>query len=121
MWSVSTILTGLYSFMVESGPTLGSIDTTTSKKREFARKSLDFNMRDPMFCRLFPEYVELHQAVMQKRREAGEVIPDITADPPVSHERQSTSMINNLDMNGIFAAAAGLIAIFSIVFAMRFV
>lgn len=27
-WSVSTILTGLLSFMVEKGPTLGSIETS---------------------------------------------------------------------------------------------
>lgn len=35
-WSVSTILTGLLSFMVEKGPTLGSIETsdyTVSTKR----------------------------------------------------------------------------------------
>ena len=33
MWSVSTILTGLYSFMIESAPTLGSIETTTKLVR----------------------------------------------------------------------------------------
>lgn len=36
-WSVSTILTGLLSFMVEKGPTLGSIETsdyTVSTKRD---------------------------------------------------------------------------------------
>ena len=35
-WSVSTILTGLLSFMVEKGPTLGSIETsefTVSSRR----------------------------------------------------------------------------------------
>lgn len=35
-WSVSTILTGLLSFMVEKGPTLGSIETSdyaVSEKR----------------------------------------------------------------------------------------
>lgn len=58
MWSVATILTGLYSFMIESNPTLGSIETSTSKKRQYAATSLEFNCRDKTFCKLFPEYVE---------------------------------------------------------------
>lgn len=33
-WSVSTILTGLLSFMVEKGPTLGSIETSDYAVRE---------------------------------------------------------------------------------------
>ena len=31
MWSVSSILTGLHSFILETTPTLGSIETTTAK------------------------------------------------------------------------------------------
>lgn len=61
MWSVSTILTGLYSFMVETAPTLGSIDTTDAQKRRLAMQSLDFNVRDATFCKLFPELVELQK------------------------------------------------------------
>jgi len=37
MWSVSTILTGLFSFMLESSPTFGSIETTTAEKRKLAK------------------------------------------------------------------------------------
>ncbi|MBN3281006.1 UB2J2 enzyme, partial [Polyodon spathula] len=57
-WSVSTILTGLLSFMVEKGPTLGSIETSDFTKRQLAAQSLAFNAKDKVFCDLFPEVVE---------------------------------------------------------------
>ncbi|NWV52804.1 UB2J2 enzyme, partial [Daphoenositta chrysoptera] len=57
-WSVSTILTGLLSFMVEKGPTLGSIETSEFTKRQLAAQSLAFNLKDKVFCELFPEVVE---------------------------------------------------------------
>ncbi|XP_053853231.1 LOW QUALITY PROTEIN: ubiquitin-conjugating enzyme E2 J2 [Vidua macroura] len=57
-WSVSTILTGLLSFMVEKGPTLGSIETSEFTKRQLAAQSLAFNLKDKIFCELFPEVVE---------------------------------------------------------------
>ncbi|KAI2503147.1 hypothetical protein MHU86_11338 [Fragilaria crotonensis] len=71
MWSVSTILTGLYSFMLETAPTAGSIETTTLQKRKYAHQSLDHNVRDKMFCQLFPDLVALHQERMKKRLPAG--------------------------------------------------
>mgnify|MGYP002832533077 CR=1 FL=1 len=54
MWSVATILTGLYSFMLEDAPTLGSVDATAAQRRELAARSLAFNVRDDQFRRLFP-------------------------------------------------------------------
>ena len=60
MWSVSTILTGLYSFMLEQTPTLGSVDATPSQRQSLARTSLAFNCQDAQFAQLFPELVELH-------------------------------------------------------------
>jgi len=38
-WSVSTILTGLLSFMLERSPTLGSVETSDWDKKQFAFKS----------------------------------------------------------------------------------
>ncbi|XP_078498507.1 ubiquitin-conjugating enzyme E2 J2 isoform X2 [Lissotriton helveticus] len=62
-WSVSTILTGLLSFMVEKGPTLGSIETSDFTKRQLAAQSLAFNLKDKVFCELFPEVVELRDVL----------------------------------------------------------
>lgn len=70
MWSVSTILTGLYSFMIESNPTLGSINTSTKTKRQLAASSLEYNVKkSPMFCKLFPEYLERYEEEAKARRE----------------------------------------------------
>lgn len=66
MWSVSTILTGLYSFMIETAPTLGSIESTDSVKRRLARQSLSFNVKDKNFAKLFPDLVEIHNERLQK-------------------------------------------------------
>ncbi|XP_067632071.1 ubiquitin-conjugating enzyme E2 J2-like [Eurosta solidaginis] len=57
-WCVGTILTGLLSFMLETTPTLGSIETTTYEKQNYARKSLEYNLKDPLFRELFPEVCE---------------------------------------------------------------
>ncbi|EFN57840.1 hypothetical protein CHLNCDRAFT_12197, partial [Chlorella variabilis] len=60
LWSVSTILTGLLSFMLESQHTTGAISSTQPEKRRFARESLAYNVRNPTFRKLFPEWVERH-------------------------------------------------------------
>ncbi|KAI5651561.1 ubiquitin-conjugating enzyme domain-containing protein [Phthorimaea operculella] len=56
-WSISTILTGLLSFMLEKTPTLGSIETSDYQKRCLAAESLETNLKNKMFCELFPDYV----------------------------------------------------------------
>jgi len=120
MWSVSTILTGLYSFMIETAPTLGSIETTMSQKRRFARESLKFNVRDPNFRKLFPEYVEMHKeqvATLNKALGISDTEPSsqISQDPTaplLAHDRA--------DLNGIFTTLAGIIAVLAVFFAMRF-
>lgn len=61
MWSVGTILMGLYSFMLEESPTYGSIVTDAAFKRLKARESLEVNVKHKLFCELFPELVERHE------------------------------------------------------------
>nr|KAF6508906.1 ubiquitin conjugating enzyme E2 J2 [Rousettus aegyptiacus] len=84
-WSVSTILTGLLSFMVEKGPTLGSIETSDFTKRQLAAQSLAFNLKDKVFCELFPEVSE---EIKQKQKAQDErscrpqalPLPDVVPD-----------------------------------------
>lgn len=66
-WSVSTILTGLLSFMLEKSPTLGSIETSDFQKRQFAMRSLEFNVKDKVFCDLFPDTTEEIQNTLNAR------------------------------------------------------
>lgn len=66
LWSVGTILTGLYSFMLEDGNTYGSITTSLREKRQAAASSLAHNVKNKMFAELFPELVDLHKEILAK-------------------------------------------------------
>lgn len=106
--------TGLYSFMMDTAPTLGSIDTTRAQKRKFAQESLDFNVRDTNFCKLFPEYVELQKELAAERR-------SLQGEATVTDEAASVAVGERAgELHGILAGAAGVLAIVSIFFAMRF-
>ncbi|XP_047333011.1 ubiquitin-conjugating enzyme E2 34-like [Impatiens glandulifera] len=61
MWSVSSILTGLLSFMMDSSPTTGSVSTTDIEKQRLAKSSLAFNCKNPTFKKIFPEYMEKYE------------------------------------------------------------
>ncbi|XP_028796250.1 ubiquitin-conjugating enzyme E2 34-like isoform X2 [Neltuma alba] len=67
MWSVSSILTGLLSFMMDSSPTTGSVDTTTAEKQRLAKTSLAFNCKNATFRKMFPEYVEKYNLLQQQQ------------------------------------------------------
>ncbi|KAL6761994.1 hypothetical protein V8C86DRAFT_2527320 [Haematococcus lacustris] len=66
MWSVGTILTGLLSFMNDTQRTTGSIDSSKEEKVKLAAQSLAFNMKSPMFRKLFPEWVAAHEVRQQQ-------------------------------------------------------
>lgn len=125
MWSVSTILTGLYSFMVETAPTLGSIETSDGQKRKLARQSLDFNVRDSNFCKLFPDYVELHKKRLEERRknapEGKHSATQLTSSGKQSGGVGVVGLDGQEEAQGVFAAAAGVVALLSILFAMRII
>ena len=66
-WSVSTILTGLLSFMVENSPTSGSIESSDQTKRRLAAESRQFNVLNTVFCELYPELTEeINEAIKKK-------------------------------------------------------
>ncbi|KAB1268735.1 Ubiquitin-conjugating enzyme E2 J2 [Camelus dromedarius] len=98
-WSVSTILTGLLSFMVEKGPTLGSIETSDFMKRQLAAQSLVFNLKDKVFCELFPEVVE---EIKQKQKAQDELssrpqalpLPDVVPDGETHHGQNGLPLLN---------------------------
>uniref|UniRef100_A0A1B6C965 Ubiquitin-conjugating enzyme E2 J2 n=1 Tax=Clastoptera arizonana TaxID=38151 RepID=A0A1B6C965_9HEMI len=69
-WSVSTILTGLLSFMLEKSPTLGSIETSDYERRQLAHQSLVYNIKDRHFCELFPDLVEMVKTELERRESA---------------------------------------------------
>jgi ubiquitin-conjugating enzyme E2 J2 len=75
VWGVSTILMGLYSFMLETAPTLGSVETSLEDKQRYAAESLEFNCRNPVFRSMFPDLAELQELrVSEAQREAEEAV-----------------------------------------------
>ena len=60
VWSVSSILVGVQSFLVDTAPTAGSVESDEATKRDLAAKSLDWNIKNNKdFVRLFPKLVDL--------------------------------------------------------------
>jgi len=113
MWSVSTILTGLYSFMLENQPTLGSMEATPAQRRKLASQSLAFNCNDAKFRNLFTDLVEFHQEKLRQaaKEEAEEELrrakatedatfngtstsPNDTADGNLRHQHKNGSLLN---------------------------
>lgn len=119
MWSVSTILTGLYSFMMEvNSPTLGSIETSTRTKRQLAASSLEWNMTKShdaqQFRQLFPQYIERFEKEQEEKVKMGS-----TTTSAVSSSDETWMVVG---MPVVFATTAGLVALVSIIIAaMRFV
>ncbi|CAH8279166.1 unnamed protein product [Arabidopsis lyrata] len=70
MWSVSSILTGLLSFMMDNSPTTGSVNTSVAEKQGLAKSSLAFNCKNATFRKLFPEYVEKYSQQQVAEEEA---------------------------------------------------
>lgn len=73
-WSVATILTGLLSFMTSDETTTGSIVTSDSVKRRFARESKQWNStEDVRFIKHFPEVAKKNrEEIAKKDAEAAE-------------------------------------------------
>ncbi|KAM3718940.1 Ubiquitin-conjugating enzyme E2 [Dirofilaria immitis] len=67
-WTVSTIITGLLSFMNDTAPTLGSIASSDAEKRILARKSREFNLKDRIFCDLFSDLAKQIREELDEER-----------------------------------------------------
>ena len=68
LWSVSSILSGLLSFMLENTATYGSMETSEEMRRQLAAKSEDWNVdNNRPFNEHFPQYKQRRE----ERREHG--------------------------------------------------
>ncbi len=57
MWSVGTILVGLFSFMLSNKRTVGSMECAAAKREHFAKNSMKFNLSQKIFRSTFPEFI----------------------------------------------------------------
>lgn len=106
MWSVGTILMGLFSFFLEATPTHGSIVTTDAFKRKAALESLAFNCRDKTFCELFPALVELHEK--QQAASADCASPPDSSRPFSGSQSLRGANASPLDWTTVLAMLVGI-------------
>ena len=122
MWSISTILMGLYSFMLDTKPTTGSIETNDATKRKLAMESLEYNVKnEKLFCTLFPEYVDLWNRREEERKAKLVESGGSAATADEDDERKMIAPKNTvgvLVMNDVLAFGAGFVAILSLFFAI---
>ncbi|KAF6039345.1 UBE2J2 [Bugula neritina] len=112
-WSVSTILTGLLSFMLEDQPTLGSVTTTKEVKRTYAIQSLSFNLGNQTFCELFPELAqELREELVARAQDSERMMATATGEPglktPTTLTAGNGSIMNHVVLLGALAVLAYL-------------
>ncbi|KAH8374588.1 hypothetical protein KR200_001808 [Drosophila serrata] len=104
-WCVGTILTGLLSFMLESTPTLGSIESSNYDKQMFAQKSLAFNLRNTNFCELFPEMVDEIKQRLQGTQAAAAAAAGATASTS-SGTKRANGVANGVALGAVDANLA---------------
>jgi ubiquitin-conjugating enzyme E2 J2 len=86
MWTTSSVLTGLLSFMCEETATTGSIETTSAVKRQLAIASREFNRQCPLYLRHFPDLVVVQEvpvvASLQSPSPGSPVVATVLSTPP---------------------------------------
>ena len=90
VWSASTVLVGLLSFMLEDASTVGSITTSTETKRELAAQSLAHNAtHSAKFRKLFPKLAQRGLAEAASRGLSGPRSGDGSRDGAAETARPS--------------------------------
>ncbi len=59
LWTVSAVLTGLLSFLLEKNKDqfIGCLNSSDEEKKKLAKESWSFNLKNQLFCQYFPELV----------------------------------------------------------------
>lgn len=116
-WSVSTILTGLLSFMLETSPTLGSVETSDYVKRQLAAQSGPFNIKNKIFREVFPEITqEIEEMIKQLEDSLQSEVSSSTTSAQTSRSSNSLqNVVHNPDLNNHSFLSSTLTNLFVIV------
>mmetsp|Transcript_16564 Transcript_16564/g.42533 ORF Transcript_16564/g.42533 Transcript_16564/m.42533 type:complete len:119 (+) Transcript_16564:458-814(+) len=100
-WSVASILNGVLSFMLETTPTVGSVEASEAERKRLALVSHAWNRKTPLFCELFPGLVV----------PASESESTLEAEAAATDEATQAARLGGMPMlllGGAALAAAGL-------------
>ena len=103
-WSVASILNGILSFMLESTPTVGSVETSAAERRRLALASHAFNRKTALFCELFPELVEAQSSGPEGTGER-EAEVEVGDAPPPGEGRGAAYLVLAVAVVGLAVAA----------------
>ncbi|XP_063983572.1 ubiquitin-conjugating enzyme E2 J2 [Diachasmimorpha longicaudata] len=120
-WSVATILTGLLSFMIEKSPTLGSINTTDWEKRQYASQSLEFNLRDKIFCELFPDTVVEINVELERRKKLDQQSRQQSTTSDMSSLVLEQSQRDQSPLNGAMTNLAIIVGFAAFAYTVKYV
>mmetsp|Transcript_8324 Transcript_8324/g.15440 ORF Transcript_8324/g.15440 Transcript_8324/m.15440 type:complete len:148 (+) Transcript_8324:343-786(+) len=109
LWSVSSILKGLLSFMLEETPTYGSVKTTEKQKRTFAKTSLAYNCRSKVFKSLFPHYIEIYKKILAENPPNG---TDAGGDEHLDGPDEATSELDGMATSSMEYVAIAIVVVF---------
>eukprot|EP00761_Pharyngomonas_kirbyi_P000042 gb/GECH01000042.1/.p1 GENE.gb/GECH01000042.1/~~gb/GECH01000042.1/.p1 ORF type:complete len:223 (+),score=38.33 gb/GECH01000042.1/:1-669(+) len=112
MWNVSTILTGLLSFMLEENITYGSISSSDKTKQQYAKQSMEFNKRSKIFREMFPGMITRYdqeekekRMQSQHKRKSSRTGEDQTIKNDDESEERWTKLFTNFLIILVFALA----------------
>ncbi|XP_031640486.1 ubiquitin-conjugating enzyme E2 J2 isoform X2 [Contarinia nasturtii] len=110
-WSVSSILTGLLSFMLEESSALGTMVTSRREKLQFAYDSLQYNLKDHNFTTLFPDLCKEIKQRLAERESNEAKLKAVAASNTTNTDETTEDVVNgirnrssagNIDDNGGF-------------------
>jgi len=102
-WSVASILNGVLSFMLESTPTVGSVEASTAERKRLAFASHAFNRKTPIFCELFPHLLTEPETGSEAEAAAE---AEAEAAAAAAQQRAGGSPLQWLAAIAVFAVAA---------------
>ena len=100
----SSILTGLYSFMMEDKTTYGSIETTDDEKRSYALKSHETNSKNKIFTQLFPEIKEYLKKKEKEDKTTKIEKKEIVGQIPIEESNSTTNWLIQLFLLILFCS-----------------
>jgi len=94
--------------MLERSPTLGSVETSDWDKKQFAYRSLEFNLKSRVFCDLFPELKSECEKEIERRKILAETQANDPQEDRGALESQAVNygVFGNVVVIGGFAAFA---------------